>query len=122
MLSSHEYLKHFLWKYIDFTINEQDIQVLKSNIVPNKKWFDVLIRFKNNYALNDNDLHNYAIVLSQMNDNVFKLFMIFYMINVCKYVKNSEKNTITSIEELGKYLNEDEKRFEILLISLYYYF
>ena len=123
LTSSTEFVKSFLWKYVDITINKSEIELLKSKVISNTVLLNMFHRFKNIFY-DKSDIENIIFIISIIEPCYWNNFIIFYMTYVRKFeVENDEEiKTIITIEDLDNFINTDEKKFKLLLICLYYYF
>lgn len=119
--SSGDFLKCYLWKYVDISINKKDMVQLRNIIIVSEDLKELFNRFRN-VLTNDLDVQNYVFVMSQIKDNIFVSFMTFYITYYQRCLNSSDKVKINNIKELSDFICYDEEKFKFLLISLYYYF
>lgn len=120
LTSSTEFVKSYLWKYVDITINRTEIEMLRTKYTPNLIIESLFERFKDIFH-DEIDVENYVFIISITERFHWNNFMIFY-ITFAKKFGLSENEKITTIGELDKYIDTDEHKFKLLLICLYYYF
>lgn len=120
LTSSTEFVKSFLWKYVDITINKTEMEMLRTKFTPNTVIENLFDRFKNIFH-DKMDVENYVFIISIIEAGHWNNFIIFYITFARKFglLENEKINTI---EDLDKYIDTDEHRFKLLLICLYYYF
>lgn len=120
LTSSTEFVKNFLWKYVDITINKTEIDMLRTKYTPNTVIQSLFNRF-NNIFYDKMDVDNYVFIISIIDECHWKNFIIFYITFARKF-ELLENEKIKTIEDLDKYIDTDEQKFKLLLICLYYYF
>jgi len=120
LTSSSEFVKNFLWKYVDITINKTEIELLRTKYTRNAVVERLFDRFKNIFY-DKMDLENYVFIISITESCHWNNFIIFYITFARKFnLFDNEK--INTLEDLDKYIDTDERKFKLLLICLYYYF
>jgi hypothetical protein len=111
----------FLWKYVDMSITKTEWIHLTHKHIHDQQWVSFLKRFEHIFT-EDGDLYNYSFVLSNIEHSFFVSFMVFYTTNIQRCLKDIEYCTISTIGELIEFVDTDDEKFTLLLISLYYYF
>ena len=118
--SSTEFMKSFLWKYIDITINKTEMELLQTKYTQNLVIRNMFDRFKDIFY-DKNDIENYVLIISIIEPCYWYNFMIFYTTYAIKF-EMFEDDKINTVEDLDKYIDMNERKFKLLLICLYYYF
>jgi hypothetical protein len=119
--SSGEFVNNYLWKYVDMTITKKEWLHLTNKQVHEPIWIDFFFKFKHIFK-DETDIYNYSFVLSNIEETVLKNFIMFYNTNIHRCLKNNHYIKISTIDDLLSFIDNDEDRFKLLLISLYYYF
>lgn len=120
LTSSTEFMKSFLWKYVDLTINKTEMELLRTKYTPNTVIESMFERFENIF-FDKMDVDNYVFIISIIEPWFWNNFVIFYITYARKLeLLNNEK--INTIDDLDKYIDTNEQKFKLLLICLYYYF
>lgn len=120
LTSSDEFLKNYFWKYVDINVNIEEANYLKSIIYQNSQWIDFFTKYKKHFQ-NKNEIVNFSIIISQLEDADYKRFIKFYLRN-CKRILNSNDNIIENIHDLQTFIAENETKFKLFIVCLYYYF
>ena len=121
LTSSDEFLKNYFWKYVDINVNIEEKNYLKSIIYQNSEWIAFFTKYQR-YFQNTNEIVNFSIIVSQLEDADFKRFMKFYLRN-CKRILNSKDlYVIENIHDLQRFIADDETKFKLFIVCLYYYF
>nr|QOI90432.1 hypothetical protein HWQ62_00296 [Pyramimonas orientalis virus] len=124
LASSEEFVNGFLWKYVDMSITKKEWSLLKKTQINNPEWTPLFSNFK--HIFNDEQsMFNYMFVLSNIDNTYFHGFMIFFITNIQRQLINTPPipfQKIRTIDELTAFIDDDEEKFKMLLISLYYYF
>tara|TARA_Y100000389_G_scaffold186685_1_gene207312 strand:+ start:7656 stop:8021 length:366 start_codon:yes stop_codon:yes gene_type:complete len=120
LTSSDELLKNYFWKYVDINVNIEESNYLKSIIYQNSEWIDFFTKYQR-YFKNTNEVINFSIIVSQLEDTDYKRFIKFYLRN-CKRILNSNDNIIENIHDLQRFIADDETKFKLFIVCLYYYF
>lgn len=123
MLSSAEiFMKSYLWKYIDISINQKEREYIIDNSFYDPDIYQLFLRFENIFNSED-DIRYYVVILSSLNEYTYKRFMVYYMINASRYDKlDSSIGTKCSVSDVDKFIGNNRKRFLILLLSIHFYF
>jgi hypothetical protein len=120
--SSGEFVNNYLWKYVDMTITKAERVYLTKKQVHEPLWIDFLLKFKHVFK-DESDIYNFSFVLSNIDEDIFKNFIVFYNTNVLRSSNTDiEFFKMTSIEDMISFIGENDENFKLLLISLYYYF
>ncbi len=119
--SSSEFVNNYLWKYVDMTITKKEWTHLTTKHVHSTEWISFLSKFKHVFN-EDADMFNYSFVLSNIEKKYFESFMVFYTTNIQRCLKKIEHCSIKTMDELVAFVEADDEKFKLLLISLYYYF
>jgi hypothetical protein len=120
LTSSTEFMKSFLWKYIDITINKSEMELLRTKYTQNLVIKSMFERFKDIFY-DEIDIDNFVFIISIIEPCYWDNFMIFYITCAIKF-EMTEKYKINTVEDLDKYIDTNERKFKLLLICLYYYF
>lgn len=122
MLSTPEnFLKSFLWKNVDISINKAENKYIYQNAYQNTEWIEFFNTFL--YMFNDTSiLTNYIIILSNINDSILEKFLIFYMINCNNYNIYKDRLRLKDIRMLKNFIGKDEERFRMFIINMHFYF
>jgi hypothetical protein len=120
LTSSDEFLKNYFWKYVDINVNIEEANYLKSIIYQNSQWIDFFTKYEK-YFQSTNEIVNFSIIISQLEDADYKRFIKFYLRN-CKRIINSNDITLTNINDLQTFIADDETKFKLFIVCLYYYF
>lgn len=123
LTSSDEFIKNFFWKYVDININIEEANYLKSIIYQKSDWIDFFNKYQKLFQ-SSNEIINFSIIISQLETNDYKRFIIFYLRN-CKRILNSEDENIENIKnvnDLQSFIADDERKFKLFIVCLYYYF
>lgn len=125
MLSTPEiFLKSYLWKNIDISINRAENIYIYKNAYQDPDWINIFKNFS--YMFDDiSILTNYIIILSNINENNLRKFLVFYMINCNNYnVHDLKKNKLhlENIEMLKDFIGNSEEKFRMFIISMHFYF
>jgi hypothetical protein len=124
--SSEQLLKNYLWKYVDLNINNIDIENIKRIYILNDQWTEFLDDYKK-YVRSNNDLVNFNIILSQLNEYSFQRFMIFFGTIIYSFPEFSDDDIYKSrvrlktIDDLKTFIGDDINKFKLFILSLYYY-
>lgn len=123
LLSSSDFMKNYLWKYIDITINRTEVQQLKTNINYDQYIMDMFNRFKHIF-MEQTDIENYVFIMSIIEPCYFDNFVIFYVAFVKKFglADDDTLKRISTLNDLNNFVDNDEKKFKLMLLCLYYYF
>jgi hypothetical protein len=121
LICSNEFAKGYLWKYVDVTINKAEFCFLKNNTRYNTQFEELFKTFCQVFT-DISDMYNYLFVISIVEPVLLKSFLIFYSTNIQRIYNNVNFKKIETIDGLVDYIREDEHKFKVLLISLYYYF
>lgn len=120
IISSTEFLRNYLWKYVDMTINKEEYDVIVSRFeYKNTKLYKLFETFKD-IVKDDLDIRNYIFIIYCIDNDYIDRFLIFYMMNI-RYM-NLGETLLYSIDDVIEFVGEDRDRFKLLLISLYYFF
>lgn len=123
LTSSDEFIKNYFWKYVDININIEEANYLKSIIYQKSDWIDFFNKYQKLFQ-SANEIANFSIIISQLETNDYKRFIIFYLRN-CKRILNSEDENIQNIKnvnDLQSFIADDEQKFKLFIVCLYYYF
>jgi|TARA_Y100000389_G_scaffold155188_1_gene155790 hypothetical protein len=123
LTSSDEFIKNYFWKYVDININIEEANYLKSIIYQKSDWIDFFNKYQK-FFQSSNEIVNFSIIISQLDKNDYKRFIIFYLRN-CKRILNSEDENIENIQnvnDLQSFIADDERKFKLFIVCLYYYF
>lgn len=123
LTSSDEFIKNFFWKYVDININIEEANYLKSIIYQKSDWIDFFNKYQKLFQ-SSNEIINFSIIISQLETNDYKRFIIFFLRN-CKRILNSEDGNIENIQnvnDLQSFIADDERKFKLFIVCLYYYF
>lgn len=119
--TSNEFLKSFLWKYVDMTINKYEHDILLSKF--NYKNTDLYPFFKGfNIFTDEQDICNYIFVISSIETYYLERFLIFYITNVRFLDLDKNPQKINTMEAVIEYIGNNEEKFKLFLISLYFFF
>lgn len=118
--SSTEFLRNFLWKYVDMTINKEEYNILVSRFeYKTTNLYKLFERFRD-VVQEEIDICNYIFILYCIENDYIDRFLIFYMMNV-RYL-GQQGMELFSLDDLIDFVGKDKDRFKLFLISLYYYF
>ena len=125
MLSTPEiFLKNYLWKNIDISINRAENIYIYNNAYQDPDWINIFNNFK--YMFDDDSiLTNYIIILSNINENILKKFLVFYLINCNNYNVHDLKkhgHHLENLEMLKDFIGNSEEKFRMFIISMHFYF
>jgi hypothetical protein len=123
LTSSDEFIKNYFWKYVDININIEEANYLKSIIYQKSDWIVFFNKYQQ-FFQSSNEIVNFSIIISQLDKNDYKRFIIFYLRN-CKRILNSEDENIENIQnvnDLQSFIADDERKFKLFIVCLYYYF
>jgi len=123
LTSSDEFIKNYFWKYVDININIEEANYLKSIIYQKSDWIVFFNKYQQ-FFQSSNEIVNFSIIISQLDTNDYKRFIIFYLRN-CKRILNSEDEHIQNIKnvnDLQSFIADDEQKFKLFIVCLYYYF
>ena len=123
LTSSDEFIKNYFWKYVDINVNVEEGNYLKSIIYQKSEWIDFFNKYEK-YFQSSNEIVNFSIIVSQLDDNDYKRFITFYLRN-CKRILNSNDNIVKcnkNSNDLQIFIADDEEKFKLFVVCLYYYF
>jgi hypothetical protein len=118
--SSDEFAQNYFWRHVDHNISTYEFCELKHLLPTHFCWNSILEKYAHCFQ-NENDVANFNMVCSIIPKNDFKKFMLYYMTSLkrisptYKFVKIEDEN------RLKEYV-DDEEKFKILIVCLYYYF
>jgi hypothetical protein len=118
--SSDEFAQNFFWRHIDHNISASELSELKNLLPTHIYWNDILEKYAHCFQ-NVNDVANFNMVCSIIPKNDFKSFMMYYMTSLKKISPIYEFVRIEDENGLKEYVDDDDK-FKILIVCLYYYF
>lgn len=123
-------MKSYLWKYIDIAINKKEREYIIDNSFYDPDTYSLFRRFEKLFD-SEEDIKYYVLILSSLNQQIFRRLMVYYMINVNRYDTRVEcqaesiaktQQTPYNITDVDKFIGNSSKRFLILLLSIHFYF
>lgn len=123
-------MKSYLWKYIDIAINKKEREYIIDNSFYDPDTYSLFRRFEKLFD-SEEDIKYYVLILSSLNQQIFRRLMVYYMINVNRYDTGVEcqaesiaktQQTPYNITDVDKFIGNSSKRFLILLLSIHFYF
>lgn len=127
LVSSQDFVKNYMWKYVDITINKEELKILKKQKDYNPLIYSLFSKYQDIFV-SEMDMENYLFIMSIIEDSLMNKFLIFTNTNIKRFYSNQigkelelESKPILTLNNLDKFIDNDDK-FKLLLISLYYYF
>ena len=122
LTSSDEFIKNYFWKYVDMNINKEEGYYLKSLIYQNKQWNDFFKKYEY-FFIDCNEVSNFTIIISQLNQEEYKRFIKFYMRNCRRIIFDMDwEKPMNTVQDLDDFISNDETKFKLFIVCLYYYF
>lgn len=121
--SPEEFLKNYLWKNVDISINKAEYRYIYRDSKKDPKWVDLFTRFRH-LVSSDHIYDCYIIVLSNIDETILQQFYIYYLIN-CYYYDNTlldRNRVIKNISMLKDFIGDNEHKFKIFILSMHFYF
>lgn len=136
MLSTPEmFLKSFLWKRVDISINKAEYQYIFKEALRREEWVKLFSRFEH-MVIDKKIFDAYIIVLSNLKKETLHKFLRYFLIHYASYRKREYSDTLSYLEEsshtkdhettiqdsFNAYIGNDDDRFRIFLICMQFYF
>ena len=122
LITPNDFLKNFLWKYIDISITNSDVCMLKTLFCNDMEKLNDNFDFMYKYDIISHDSANiFIFILLQINTIIRYNFLKFYLIQYKKFFKCDDLLLVKNWNELNDFI-DSEKKFELFLFSIYQYF
>jgi hypothetical protein len=122
LIAPNDFLKNFLWKYIDISITNSDVCMLKTLFCNDMEKLNDNFDFMYKYDIISHDSANiFIFILLQINTIIRYNFLKFYLIQYKKFFKCDDLLLVKNWNELNDFI-DSEKKFELFLFSIYQYF
>lgn len=122
LIAPNDFLKTFLWKYIDISITNSDVCMLKTLFCNDMEKPNDNFDFMYKYDIISHDSANiFIFILLQINTIIRYNFLKFYLIQYKKFFKCDDLLLVKNWNELNDFI-DSEKKFELFLFSIYQYF
>jgi hypothetical protein len=126
LVSSQDFVKNYMWKYVDITINKEELKILKKQKEYNPSIHSLFSRYRDIFV-SEMDMENYLFVMSIIENSLMNKFLIFTETNIKRFyftqdsTQMGKEESILTLDDLDRLIDNEDK-FKLLLISLYYYF
>lgn len=122
LITPNDFLKNFLWKYIDISITNSDVCMLKTLFCNDMEKLNDNFDFMYKYDIISHDSANiFIFILLQINTIIRYNFLKFYLIQYKKFFHCDDLLLVRNWNELNDFI-DSEKKFELFLFSIYQYF
>lgn len=123
LITPNDFFKNFLWKYIDISITNYDVCILKTlffNEISDKRnpSFDFMYKYD---ILSHESTSIFIFILLQLNTIIRYNFLKFYLIQYKKFFQCDDIYSFRNWIELNDFI-DSEKKLELFLFCIYQYF
>jgi hypothetical protein len=121
LITPVDFLKNFLWKYVDISVTNADVGIIK-HIFCSKKYIDKTVSFMYKFhCLQPETANIFVFILLQIDSLTLRNFLKFFFVQHKKLHNTHTIKPLKSLQDLNSFIDSEHK-LELLIYSIYQYF
>jgi hypothetical protein len=121
LITPVDFLKNFLWKYVEISVTNADVIIIK-HMFCSKKYTDKTVSFIYKFdCLKPETANIFVFILLQIDKLTLHNFLKFFIVQHKKLHNCHTIQPLASLQDLNSFIDTEHK-LELLIYSIYQYF